>query len=120
MCLEWYRISYIACSGKGAGDESCFVETNQLSNNEHKSNHIAMKRNSVILDCSAAKKLTEIWQVNPSNLSSFMKLETIENIPKLKNKSQSVRRKKSSNTVQLDKALSSSLKDLAGKGISIN
>ena len=79
-----------------------------------------MRRPSVILDCNAAKKLTEIWQVNPSNLSSFMKLETIEHIPKLKNKSQSVRKKKSSNTVRLDKALSSSLKDLVSKGISTN
>ena len=87
-------------------------ETNKISNSEHKSNHIAMKRNSVILDCNATKKLAEIWEVNPSNLSSFMKLETIENIPKIKSKSQSVRKKKSSSTVQLDKQFSSSLKDL--------
>lgn len=90
------------------GDETAGVETNQLSN-ERGLDNMKMRylaRASISIDCNAIKKLTDKWDVNPSNLSSFMKLDSIENIPKVKKKSQSVRERKSSNKTQSARKLS--------------
>ena len=93
------------------GDKTCLEGTTQLSNrvglDNVKKRYIS--RPSISLDSNALKKLTKIWEVNPSNLASFMKLDPIERIPKLKSKSQSVRIRRCSNKIQPDRKLSRGL-----------
>ena len=81
-------------------EDMCLVEINKSSTvrglDKPKMCH------SMSLDCNAIKKRKKIWEVNPSNLSTFMKLNSIENIPELKRKSKSFHVKKCSSKIQLE------------------
>ena len=90
------------------------VEDTQLSNRRGLDN-IKMKyrdRAAISLDSNAIKKLTEILEDTTSNVSSLSsKLDTKENSPTLKSKSQSNRERNGSNRKTSDIRLCKGIKE---------